>query len=258
MGKFINVPLPLYSVTADMASPAIAGTTSGTATGKLTYATGGFNAAVNVGDQVLDTTTWTISTVTAVDSDTVLSISGTGNTALEVSGAAFKIWPYAAAYTFLVATGTFLTDVNVGDLVINTSSDRMAKVTKVNSDTSLTMDNFIFDDNGSDAAVVISQSGYGGRLINLDNIVTNTPTVGGAGTTPVVLTYKTKTAGNDILTITISAAQANYSWQKAFEKVMIETLESDWKDVIAEMPMVVAPVLASRPSVLYATSVVLA
>jgi hypothetical protein len=241
-----------------MASPVIAGTTSADATGKLTYATGGFNAAVNVGDQVLDTTTWTISTVTAVDSDTVLSISGTGNAALEVSGAAFKIWPYAAAYTFLVATGTFLTDVNVGDLVINTSSDRMAKVTKVNSDTSLTMDNFIFDDNGSDAAVVISQSGYGGRLINLDNIVTNTPTAGGAGTTPVVLTYKTKTAGNDILTITISAVQANYSWQKAFEEVMIETLESDWKNVIAEMPMVVAPVAASRPSVLYATSVVLA
>ena len=258
MGKFINVPLPLYSVTADMASPAIAGTTSGAATGKLTYATGGFNAAVNVGDQVLDTTTWTISTVTAVDSDTVLSISGTGNAALQASGAAFKIWPYANAYAFLISTGTFLTDVNVGDLVINTSSDRMAKVTKVNSDTSLTMDNFIFDDNGSDAAVVISQSGYGGRLINLDNIVTNTPTAGGLGTTPVVLTYKTKTAGNDILTITISAAQANYSWQKAFEKVMIETLESDWKDVIAEMPMVVAPVVASRPSVLYATSVVLA
>ena len=159
---------------------------------------------------------------------------------------------------FFSCNRNFLTDVNVGDLVINTSSDRMAKVTKVNSDTSLTMDNFIFDDNGSDTAVVISQSGYGGRLINLDNIVTNTPTAGGAGTTPVVLTYKTKTAGNDILTITISASQANYSWQKAFEKVMIETLESDWKDVIAEMPMVVAPVLASRPSVLFATSVVLA
>ncbi len=258
MGKFINVPLPLYSVTADMASPVIAGTTSGAATGKLTYATGGFNAAVNVGDQVLDTTTWTISTVTAVDSDTILSISGTGNAALEASGAAFKIWPYANAYAFLVATGTFLTDVNVGDLVINTSTGRMAKVAKVNSDTSLTMDNFIFDDNGSDNAVVISQSGYGGRLISLDNIVTNTPTAGGLGTTPVILNYKTKTAGNDILTITISAAQANYSWQKAFEKVMIETLESDWKDVIAEMPMVVAPVVASRPSVLYATSVVLA
>ncbi len=258
MGKFINVPLPLYSVTADMASPVIAGTTSGAATGKLTYATGGFNAAVNVGDQVLDTTTWTISTVTAVDSDTILSISGTGNAALEASGAAFKIWPYANAYAFLVATGTFLTDVNVGDLVINTSTGRMAKVAKVNSDTSLTMDNFIFDDNGSDNAVVISQNGYGGRLISLDNIVTNTPTAGGLGTTPVILNYKTKTAGNDILTITISAAQANYSWQKAFEKVMIETLESDWKDVIAEMPMVVAPVVASRPSVLYATSVVLA
>jgi len=197
MGKFINVPLPLYSVTADMASPAIAGTTSGAATGKLTYATGGFNAAVNVGDQVLDTTTWTISTVTAVDSDTVLSISGTGNAALQASGAAFKIWPYANAYAFLISTGTFLTDVNVGDLVINTSTGRMAKVAKVNSDTSLTMDNFIFDDNGSDNAVVISQSGYGGRLISLDNIVTNTPTAGGVGTTPVVLTYKTKTAGND-------------------------------------------------------------
>ena len=258
MGKFINVPLPLYSVIADMASPAIAGTTSGAATGKLTYATGGFTAAVTIGDQVLDTATWTISEVIAIDSDTVLTIRGSGNAALELVSAPFKIWTYTNAHTFEVSGGTFLTDVNVGDIVINTTSGRDAKVTKVVSDTSFIMDNIIFDDNGSDTAVVISQSGYGGRLVNLENVLNQSPIVGGAGTDAIELTYRTKTAATDTLTITIAEAQYDYSWQKAFEKVWIETLESDWRDVVAQMPMVTAPIVASKPSMLYATAVTLA
>ena len=258
MGKFINVPLPLYSVTADMATPAIVGTSSGATAGKLTFATGGFSATVAVGYVVLETTTWTVSTVTAVDSDTVLSIAGNGNAALELSGATFKIWSAYNAYEFEVASGTFLTDVNVGDVVINTTAGRNAVVTKVHDNTSLSMDRLIFDDNATDAAVVISQNGYGGRLVSLDNIAMVLPTAAGAGVTPVVLQYKTKTAGNDTLTITIAEPQANYSWQKAFETVMVETLESEWKTVIGEMPLISAPVVSGKPTILYATSVTLA
>tara|TARA_R110000803_G_scaffold168436_1_gene231529 strand:+ start:1166 stop:1942 length:777 start_codon:yes stop_codon:yes gene_type:complete len=258
MGKFINVPLPLYSVTADMATPAVAGTSTGAATGKLTFATGTFLTDVAIGNVVLETTTWTVSTVTAVDSDTVLSIQGEGNAALEASGATFKIWSAYNAYEFEVSSGAFLTDVNVGDIVINTTAGRNAVVTKVYDDTSLSMDRVIFDDNATDEAVVISQSGYGGRLVSLDNIAMVIPTAAGAGVTPVIINYKTKTAGNDVLTITIAEAQSYFSWQNAFEKVMIETLESEWKTVISEMPLIAAPVVAGKPTILYATGVVLA
>jgi hypothetical protein len=257
MGKFINVPLPLYSVTADMATPAIAGTSSGAATGKLTFATGGFNATVAVGYVVLNTATFTVSTVTAVDSDTVLSISGNGNATLEASGATFKIWSATAAFEFLVASGNFKTDVRVGDVVVNFTSGRTATVAKVNSDISLQLDRVIFDDNGSDAAVVISQNGFGGRLVNIENVLNSSPIVGGAGTAPVELTYRTKTAATDTLTINISEAQANYSWQMAFEELMIDTLESNWKHIVNEMPLIASPSGSGAP-ILYATSVTLA
>jgi len=258
MGKFINVPLPLYSVTADMANPTISSTTTGAATGKLTDSGGGFSGVRNVGDIILESIIWQLATVTKVDSDTVLSIEGAATAALETSGAVFKIWTPSNAYSFKIATGTFLADVRVGDVVINTTKGYSAKVTKVETQSALQLDSIIFDDNGSDTAVVISQSGFGGRLVNLNNIVMSTPTAGGAGTTPIVLTYKTKTAANDILTITIAEAQANYSWQKAFEKLMLETLESEWTNVVGEMPLIAAPVVASKPAILYATGVALA
>lgn len=53
----------------------IAGTASGTTANKLVYATGGFTAAVDVGDEVYNSTDQTFAYVTAKDSDTVLSLS---------------------------------------------------------------------------------------------------------------------------------------------------------------------------------------
>ena len=53
----------------------IAGAASSTSANKLVYATGGFTAAVDVGDAVFNSTDTTHAYVTAVDSDTQLSIS---------------------------------------------------------------------------------------------------------------------------------------------------------------------------------------
>lgn len=53
----------------------ITGAASSTSAGKLVYATGGFTAAVDVGDEVWNSTDNTFAYVTAKDSDTQLSLS---------------------------------------------------------------------------------------------------------------------------------------------------------------------------------------
>ena len=260
MGKFINIPLPLSDRVATM--PAVvaitnSSTTTAAATGKLTD-TGGtpnFLATVSVGDIVFSTTSAgnLYSTVTAVDSNSVLSISGTATSLLEASAVAYEIYTDASAHTLVDASGTFLTDVRVGDLVVNSTGGFSGTVTKVLSNTSVLVDNIMFNNNATDNGVIISQSGFGGRLVNLENIVMVIPTAGGAGTTPVALQYKSKTAASDVLTITINAAQADYAWSTAFTDLMVETLQSSWTNVVAEMPMV-----AGGPPFLYATGVALA
>jgi len=69
------------------------GTTTAAVAGKLTDSGQNFETTVSVGDIIFPAgqTPDIYSTVTAVDSDTVLSITGTGNTLLEASGTAFSI-----------------------------------------------------------------------------------------------------------------------------------------------------------------------
>jgi len=69
------------------------GTTSAAVAGKLTEVGQNFLTTVTVGDVIFPAgqTPDIYSTVTAVDSDTTLSITGTGNTLLEASGTAFSI-----------------------------------------------------------------------------------------------------------------------------------------------------------------------
>ena len=255
MGKFINIPLPLSNTTATMPAVADSGTTSAATAGKLTEAGQNFLTTVSVGDIVFSTTSAgnLFSTVTAVDSDTVLSISGTATSLLEASTVAYEIYTDADAHTLVNAAGTFLTDVRVGDLVVNSTGDFSGTVTKVLSNTSVLVDAILFNNNATDVGVIISQSGFGGRLVNLENIVMVIPTAGGAGTTPVALQYKTTATSSDVLTVTINKAQAGYSWSTAFTDLMVETLQSSWTNVVAEMPMV-----NGGPPFLYATSVVLA
>jgi CxxC motif-containing protein len=262
MGKFVNVPLPISDATAAMPTPVDSGTTDGATSGKLTDSTQTFiTAGVAVGDVIIGATVavGVTAVVTAVDSETVLSIGGDAAAvaSLEASGEAFKIFTNADAHTLVNSAATFTADVNVGDVVINNTSGGVAKVTKVLSDTAVLIDNIIFNDNSTDDGVIISQSGKGCLLVNAENIATIEPTAGGAGTTPVVIKYKTKTAGNDTLTITINTAQADYGWQLAFEKEMIEVLESDWSDVVREMPLLRSPD-GSTVQVMFASGIALA
>ena len=144
MGKFINIPLPLSNTTATMPAVADSGTTSAATAGKLTEAGQNFLTTVSVGDIVFSTTSAgnLFSTVTAVDSDTVLSISGSATSLLEASTVAYEIYTDADAHTLVNAAGTFLTDVRVGDLVVNSTGDFSGTVTKVLSNTSVLVDSY--------------------------------------------------------------------------------------------------------------------
>ena len=259
MGKFINIPLPLSNTTATMPAVADSGTTSAATAGKLTEAGQNFLTTVSVGDIVFSTTSAgnLFSTVTAVDSDTVLSISGTATSLLEASTVAYEIYTDADAHTLVNASGTFLTDVRVGDLVVNSTGGFSGTVTKVLSNTSVLVDAILFNNNATDVGVIISQSGFGGRLVNLENIVMVIPTAGGAGTTPVALQYKTGATSSDVLTITISKAQAGYSWSTAFTDLMVDTLQSSWTNVGAANADGYCSCSSFR-AYLYATAVTLA
>ena len=106
MGKFINVPLPLVNAAANIPGPITlgnSGTTTAAAVGKLTDGGGApnFVGNVSVGDIVVPTgsAATVYSEVTAVDSDSVLSISGSGNTLLEATPQAYTIQTQADAYS---------------------------------------------------------------------------------------------------------------------------------------------------------------
>lgn len=254
MGKFISVPTPLYQQQADMANPIIGGATSATLVGHLTYGTGGFEGAVSVGDIVLDTDNWVTSIVTAIDSDTELSISGAGNKTLELSGANFKIWPRSDAYSLKKGGSGSFGSVRPGDFVLNSDTGRHATVTSITSATEIMMDTLIFDDNGADTAVIISRNGFGCHLVNLKDILMPGVTAGGAGTTPLDIEYK-ESNGTKVVQIEINEPQADYSYSKAWLNLMEETMASEWTHVVNEMPLIPSPSGSTSP-VLYATGVV--
>lgn len=256
--KFINIPLPLVSATAALPTKIAitnSSTTTAAAAGKLTD-TGGtpnFSDVVQVGDIIFPTgaASTVYSTVTAIDSTSVLSISGTGNTLLEASGQAYEIYAQADAYAVSTSPGS--PNVKVGDIVINTTTGVHGTVTEVVSNRRQNLDAILFNNNSTDAVVIISVNGKGGRLVSLNNLAMSLPTAGGAGTTPVVLKYK-KAPSVGTATVTISAVQDAYSYQLAFEKLMVEVLEADWTNIVRDMPVVTAPVGATVP-LLYATDV---
>ena len=112
--KFINIPLPLVNATAALPAKVVitnSSTTTAAVSGKLTDTGGTPNFATNVqvGDIVFATgrPSTEYSTVTAVDSDSVLSISGTGNTLLEASATAYQIFSSASAHSKSYLFGSY-------------------------------------------------------------------------------------------------------------------------------------------------------
>ena len=256
---FINVPLPLVNATAGLPAKVVitnSSTTTAGATDKLTD-TGGtpnFVTNVQVGDIVFPggAASSVYSTVTAVDSDSVLSISGTGNATLEASSQAYTIFTSASAHS---VTYSAHTDINVGDVVINDTTGLIGKVTQVTSSTQALTDAILFNDNSTDVVVIISQNGKGGRLVSLNNIAHMYSFPGGAGTKNYIK-YKKGVGSVAQLQWNNSAAQDDYSYFLAIKKLVTEVLGSEWTNVVRDMPLVAAPSGATVP-VLWASDTII-
>ena len=256
--KFINIPLPLVNAIAALPAKVVitnSSTTTAAIPGKLTdnVGTPNFETNVQVGDIVFPTgrPANEFSTVTAVDSDSVLSISGTGNTLLEASTTAYEIFSSASAHSVTYAANT---NINVGDVVINENTGGIGKVTQVTSSTQALTDAILFNDNGSDVAVIISQNGKGGRLVSLNNLaLTICATATG---TKQFFHYKKGVGSVAIVQVDSSAVQEDYSYYNTLRNLATEVLGSEWTNVVREMPLVRAPSSNTVP-VLYAADVTL-
>lgn len=160
MTKYVDVQVPILdSSTATGPAKVVytnSSTTSAAADGKLTDTNGtpNFTANVVVGDYVFITTAVgafpvrSFSIVTAVDSDSVLSISGRGNTGvtgLSASGTAYTIVAAANVYDCDLSGGGFIqlnrpSGVQVDDVWCNTTTNLNYRVTEVVSNTKIKLD----------------------------------------------------------------------------------------------------------------------
>jgi len=261
MGKFIKIPLPIMNATADNPAAAVSSTTTGAVTGKLTDSGQTFTSSVSVGDIVFPggSASTVYATVSAIDSDTALTLGGDAAAIalLDNNTQAYKIFTVANAKSLVSSAGGFSTNVKPGDIVLNSTTGIEGKVTQVTSDTQLLLDTILFNDNGSDNAVVLSADGNFGQLVNISNIGQTLAFPGGAFTIGCSIAYKSKSTPIDDMAITISEAQADYNWYNAFTELIVEVLESDWKNVVKTMPYIKSPAGSTSPF-LYATSITFA
>ena len=140
MAKYVGVQIPIYSGSvATGAAIAVSGTTDGAATGKLTDSSETFTSTANVGDYVF-LANRSFAKVTAVDSNTVLSISGSATATLEGSGVAYSLVAAANAFSGQLSGAAFLTDIKGGDMIVNQTTNQFFKITDVISDTTLTIE----------------------------------------------------------------------------------------------------------------------
>ena len=236
MAKYVGVQIPIYSgSTATGAAIAVSSTTDGAATGKLTDSTQSFTSDANVGDYVF-LANRSFAKVTAVDSDTVLSISGSATATLEGSGVAYKLVAAANAFSGQLSSAAFLTDIKGGDMIVNQSTNQFFKITDVISDTTVTIEKAGGLLNGDEFFILSDRKDGPNRKVRVDNA---TLIRGNAANGQVTVHYK-RGATNQKLTFdlgdTPSAAFDVFSTQ--FKETAQQVLESNWRDITITMPYV--------------------
>ncbi len=157
MERYINVPIQMYpSSTATNAAGPTNGTTDAATAGKLTdTATTFISDGIVAGDYAVITTgiagypirTWSL--ITAVDSETVLSISGagspdTGTGGLSASGTDYEVIAAADVSKCVLSGATFTENVSVGDVVCNTDTNLNYTVASVVDDETLILSGINF------------------------------------------------------------------------------------------------------------------
>lgn len=236
MAKYVGVQIPIYSgSTATGAAIAVSSTTDGAVTGKLTDSAQTFTSTANVGDYVF-LANRSFAKVTQVDSDTVLSISGSATATLEGSGVAYKLVAAANAFSGSLTGAAFLTDIKGGDMIVNQTTNQFFKITDVISDRVVTIEKAGGLLDGDEFFILSDRKDGPNRKVRVDNA---TLIRGNAANGQVTVHYK-RGATNQKLTFdlgdTPSAAFDVFSTQ--FKETAQQVLESNWRDITITMPYV--------------------
>jgi len=249
MERFINLPVQMYpGSTATNAAAVDSGTTSAATEGKLTEAGQNFLTTVNVGDYAVITTgiagypvrTW--AKVTAVDSDTVLSISGpavpaTGTGGLSASGTVYSIIAAADVSKCVLSGGKFTENVSVGDVVCNVTTNLNYTVASITDDETIVLSGTNFGILVGDDFFILSDKGeHGAKKVRLDNA---TEIRGNAADGEVTVHYK-RGATSQKLAIAMGDAVTDDAYFIKFKEEALEIMKSQWQVNSATMPLTVS------------------
>jgi len=246
MYRYINLPVQMYaSSTATNAAAADSGTTDAATAGKLTQSGQNFLTTVSVGDYAVITTAVsgfavrTYGLVTAVDSDTVLSISGTGLPAtgtggLSASGTAYSIIAAADVSKCVLSGAKFTENVAAGDVVCNTTTNLNYVVAKVINDTTILLSGTNFGILTGDGFFVLSDRGsVGATKIRLDNA---TEIRGNASDGQVTVHYK-RGATSQKCAISMGDTVTDDAYYLKFREVALDIMKSRWTVNSGTMPL---------------------
>ena len=236
------------SSTATNAVAVDSGTTDAATEDKLTDSAQTFiSAGVVAGDYAVITTgiagypvrTW--SKVTEVDSETVLTISGAGNSGtagLSASGTVFSIIAAADISKCVLSGATFNTDVKGGDVVCNETTNLNYTVASVTDATTIVLagDNFGILV-GDDFFILSDRGSQGSRKVRLDNA---TEIRGSAANGRVTICYKKGSASYDALTIIMGDTVTDDAYFIKFKEVAQNIMKSPWTVNSGQMPLVLS------------------
>ena len=231
--------------TATNAAALDSGTTDAATEGKLTQSGQNFLTTVNVGDYaVLTSTVGTFiarsyGIVTAVDSDTVLSIEGpglpaTGTGGLSASGSAYVIIAAADVSKCVLSGAKFTENVAAGDMVCNVTTNINYAVSKVIDDTTILLSGTSFGILAGDDFFVLSDRGsVGATKIRLDNA---TEIRGNASDGQVTVHYK-RGATSQKCAISMGDPVSDDAYYLKFREVALDIMKSRWTVNSGTMPL---------------------
>lgn len=249
MERYINVPVQMYaSSTATNAAAVDSGTTDGAVADKLTDSTQNFLTTVTVGDYAVVTTgiagyavrTWSL--ITAVDSDTALTISGAGNEAgvaggLAASGTVYDIIAAADASLCVLSGAKFTENIQGGDVVCNVATNLNYTVASVTDDTTIVLSGTNFGIlNGDDFFILSDRGSQGATKVRLDNA---TEIRGNVSDGEVTVHYK-RGATNQKLVIAMGDSVSDDAYFIKFKEVALNCMKSRWRVNSETMPLTVS------------------
>lgn len=249
MYRYINLPVQMYpGSTATNAAAVDSGTTSAAEVGKLTEAGQNFTATVSVGDYAVITTgiagypvrSWAL--VTAVDSDTLLSISGpgvaaTGTGGLSDSGTVYSIIAAADVSKCVLSGGKFTENVSVGDVVCNVTTNLNYTVASITDDETIVLSGTNFGILVGDDFFILSDKGeHGAKKVRLDNA---TEIRGNAADGEVTVHYK-RGATSQKLAIAMGDTVTDDAYFIKFKEEALEIMKSQWTVNSGVMPLTVS------------------